>query len=488
MTKREATRRVGWRSEAVSRRGLATSSAMFLVVALSMTGLVILSPPAAGDIVDPNIVSFSATPGYVNLNMTTAIAVTLGTSRGPGLDNYLATVEKPDGSTSTAWYNFTELGTLSRVYGDAGADFAAVIDQPGVSDLALDYFDGTAFTRAGSAQIQATDQLIITVEGATASNEYTDEHTCPISQEFQRGGEIIARAYVRYASTGEFVNGTQTPSAVGNITGTLLGETKVLRWQNVYHFWRWAWFPTWNASVGVIVFTADASDGRGNHGVASSPSSGLTAWRIVPAILKVVPRIVNDTGAETVSFVSGENLTIEARVTYESHNAHNREFPGPMNTTRGGVVTAVLGYGAFNTSSGRFAQTIATLDLAYDPATQNWTRTYSIPATVPSRSDLQIAVQAHDGASPPNTGMAFSTQFSFEEPQAAPPPLPPPAPAGIEPILAGGLAVVALLGGLGAGVVLARRRQKAGDSKGGKRPPETAEDEWEVEEKQEGGP
>jgi len=488
MTKLHVDRRVGLWSESVSRGKPARVGALLLVVTLSTMGLILVAPPAAGDVVDPYIATFSAAPGFVNLNMTTSVDVTLGLSRGPGLDNYLATIEKPDGSNATAWFNFTTAGTLSRVYGDAGADFAAIVDQPGTYDLRLDYFHGTAFARAASAQIQATDELLVTLEAASASNEYTDEHTCPITQEFQRGGEIIARAYVRYASTGEFVNGTLTPSAAGNITGTLLGETKVLRWHNVYHFWRTAWFPTWNASVGAIVFTADARDGRGNHGVASSPTSGLTAWRLIPAILKVVPRIVNETGAETVSFVSGENLTIEARVTYEGHNAHNRVFPGPMNTTRGGVVTAVLGYGAFDTSLGTFAQTIATLDLAYDPITRNWTHTYSIPTTDPVRSDLQIVVQASDGASPPNTGMAFSTQFAIEEPQAAPPPLPPPAPAGLEPIVVGGLAAVALIAGLGAGILLARRGRKTSGAKGGDRPPEKAEDEWQVEEEQERKP
>ena len=489
MTKREATRRMGLRLETVSRRGLATSTAIFLVVALSMTGLVILSPPAAGDIVDPNIVSFSATPGYVNLNMTTGIAVTLGTSRGPGLDNYLVTVTKSDGSSTAAWYNFTAVGTISRVYGDAGTDFATRIDRPGLYDLRLDYYDGASFTRAASTQMQATDELLVTLEAATASNEYTDVHNCPIAQEFQRGGEIIARAYVRYASTGDFVNGTLVPSAVGNITGTLLGETKVLRWHNVYHFWRWAWFPTWNDTVGPIVFTVDVRDGRGNRGVASSPASGLTAWRIIPAILKVMPRIVNDTGVETVSFLRGENLTIQARVTYESHNAHNRAFPGPLNATRGGQVTAVLGYGPYNASSGRFAQTLTTLSLSLDVASQNWTGTYRILATHPVRSDLQVVVQASDGASPANTGMAFATRFAIQEPEAAPLP-PPPAPFGLDPILAGGLAIVALLGGLGVGIAVARRGRKARGAEPGapRSKPEAgeAEEEWVVEEEKEG--
>src|SRR3990172_1169239 len=321
---------------------------------------------ASAEVVDSHVLRFEAVPSFINLNMTTSIEVEIGTSYGAGLDNYRATVTAPSGTATIAWYNFTALGSLAVVYGNLGAGFATVVNQVGLYDLRLDYFNGTAYAAAAHAQLQATDRLVVVTEAATASNEYTDVHNCPIAQEFQRGGEVIGRGYVTYASTGGFVNGTATPSARGNITGTLFGLTKNLAWQNVYHFWRAAWFPTWNETLGVIQFSASASDGRGNIGSAVSPPFGLTAWKIIPAVLKVVPRIVNDTGVETVSFVRGDNLTIEARVTYEGHNAHNRAFPGPMNETRGGQVTAVLGYGAYNVSSGLFADTLTTLTLSLD--------------------------------------------------------------------------------------------------------------------------
>ena len=439
---------------------------------------------ASAEIVDSHVLRFEAVPSFINLNMTTSIEVEIGTSYGFGLDNYRATVTTPAGTTAVAWYNFAGLGSLAVVYGDAGAGFATVVDQVGLYDLRLDYFDGTTYSVAAYAQFQATDRLVVVTEAATASNEYTDVHNCPIAQEFQRGGEVVARAYVTYASTGGFVNGTATPSARGNITGTLFGLTKNLAWQNVYHFWRAAWFPTWNESIGVIVFTASASDGRGNIGSAVSPPFGLTAWKIIPAILKVVPQIVNDTGAETVSFVRGDNLTVRVRVTYEGHNAHNRAFPGPMNGTRGGVVTAVLGYGAYNVSSGLFADTLTTLTLSLDPATRNWSATYQIRATDPVRSDLRIVLRANDGASPPNTGSAFTTQFAIQA--VAEPPTPPPTPAaGLDPILAIGGAIAALAAGLGIGAAVFRRRKaSAAPAKVAKEAAEeekASEDEWVVE-------
>ena len=107
MTKLHVDRRVGLWSESVSRGKPARVGALLLVVTLSTMGLILVAPPAAGDVVDPYIATFSAAPGFVNLNMTTSVDVTLGLSRGPGLDNYLATIEKPDGSNATAWFNFT---------------------------------------------------------------------------------------------------------------------------------------------------------------------------------------------------------------------------------------------------------------------------------------------------------------------------------------------------------------------------------------------
>ncbi|HKZ48515.1 MAG TPA: hypothetical protein VJ397_06990, partial [Thermoplasmata archaeon] len=332
------------------------------------------------------------------------------------------------------------------------------------------------------AQFSATDQLLVITEAATASNEFTDVHNCPIAQEFQRGGEIVARAYVTYASTGDFVNGTETPSAKGNITGTLLGQTKVLAWQNVYHFWRAAFFPTWNQSTGVIVFTADASDGRGNRGTGSSFPSGLTAWKVTPAVLKVVPRVLNGSGAEAVVFEPGDTVRVEARVTYESHNAHNRAFPGPLNATRGGQVTAVLGYGAFNATSGLFATTVATLTLAHNAATENWSAAYVVKDTDPLRANLQVYISASDGAgSPPNTGKAFTTMLAFQAAPLSPPP-PPPTPTGLDPTVVVAISLVLLVAGVGAGLFLGRRGRGGTPSKAEAK--EKSEEEWDVKEEE----
>ena len=459
-----------------TRRG---AVAALILLAVGLAGTPYLARQATAGVLDPNVLAFGASPSYINLAMMTTVTVEIGSLYGAE-DAYLATAIAPGGGTATAWYNFTAVGSKSVVYGNATSGFNASVNLVGTYDLQLEYFNGTAFLLAALAQFSATDQLLVVTEAATASNEFTDVHNCPIAQEFQRGGEVIARAYVRYASTGEFVNGTSVPSARGNITGTLFGLTKILTWQNVYHFWRAAFFPTWNESTGVIVFTADASDGRGNTGTGSSFPFGLTAWKITPAVLKVVPRILNESGADTVVFERGDTVRIEARVTYESHNAHNRAFPGPLNATRGGQVTAVLGHGAFNATSGLFATTVATLTLAHNAATENWSADYVVKSTDPLRADLQVYISASDGAgSPPNTGKAFTTMLAF---RAAPPSPPPPTPAGLDATVVGAISLLLLVSGVVAGVLLGRRGRGGTPSKAEAK--EEIDEEWEVKEEE----
>jgi hypothetical protein len=196
--------------------------------------------------------------------------------------------------------------------------------------------------------------------------------------------------------------------------------------------------------------------------------------------LKVVPRILNESGANAVVFEPGDTVRVEARVTYESHNAHNRAFPGPLNATRGGQVTAVLGYGAFNATSGQFATTVATLTLAHNAATENWSAEYVVRDTDSLRADLQVYISASDGAgSPPNTGKVFTTMFAF---QAAPPSPPPPTPAGLDATVVGAISLLLLVAGVGAGVFLGRRGRGGTPTKDEAKG--ETEEEWEVKEEE----
>ncbi len=438
-----------------------------LVLLLASLPLSVSTPRASATLMDQHILRFEAVPAYINLNMRTSIEVEIQSLNVSGSNDYRVTVMRPDSTTSTAWYNFTSLGVKAVEYGNSSNEFGRAVDQVGTYDMSIEHVDGTDFESAGYAQFSVTDELVVVVEGASASNEYTDNHNCPIAQEFQRGGEIIARAYVWYASTGEFVNGTTNPSAKGKITGTIFGETKILGWHNTYHFWRAAWFPAWDTPTGVVIFNVTAQDGKGNQGVGISPSQGLTAWKIIPAILKVVLRVRNSTGAESTLFARGETVMIDARVTYEGHKAHNRDFPGPLTSNRGGQVTAILGYGPFNVTSGEFEQTLVTLALTQDPVSQNWVGTYIVGNDDSVRSDMQVLIQASDGTNPPNTGMAFGSLFSFvEQPSEKPPPIIQQTTTGLDTGFAILLFAIALVAGIGMGVLLSRRGRSRPPSDG----------------------
>ncbi len=487
----QTAKAVQGRGERMGRRRAGIAAVAWVVVA-SFLWAPLVAERAGAVGVDNHVVGFEASPSYINLAMVTSVDVQIGTSYGAGLDDYRVTVTAPDGTSWSAWYNFTAVGSLSLPFGDRSSGFNAPVNQAGIYAMDLEHFNGTAFAPAGYAEFTATDVLLVTTEAAAASNEYTDIHNCPVAQEFQRGGEIMGRGYVRYASTGAFVNGTQTPSAKGNVTGTMFGVTKVLTWHNTNHFWRTAWFLTWNQTLGVISFTVTASDGKGNHGTGVQPTSGGTAWHVIPAIMKVVPRILNGTGVPSVLFTSGDTIRIEARVTYEGHNQHNKAFPGPLNGTRGGVVSVALGYGAYNATSGQYQSPLASLSMVLDPATQNWSATYVVKATDPVRSDLQAHVSALDGASPSNTGAAFTTEFAIRAPASTPPPPPAPAPTGLDPIVAVIGAVVALAAGLGVGFAATRRgrAESAPKAKTATKPSkeeEAEEEEWQVEDTDEEG-
>jgi len=437
------------------------------LLALALLGLA-GTRPASAEITDSHVLVFEATPAYVNINFTTSISVTIGSSYGAGVDNYTVTATKPSGSASTVWYNFTAVGPVSAEYGNATGGFMTTVDEVGSYSLRLDYFNGTAFLPAGYATLLVTDQLIVVTEAATASNEYTDVHNCPIAQEFQRGGEIIARAYVTYASNGQFVNGTANPVAKGNITGTIFGVTKTLTWQNVYHFWRNAFFPAWDTPTGIFQFTVAASDGKGNSGSAISPGFGLIAWKIVPAVLKVVVTVMNATGAETTAFKPGDVVTIKANVTYESHKAHNPSFAGPLNATRGGSVTATLGSGTFNSVTGVYSSFFANITLTLDVPTQTWRGTYAVPASQPAVTDVQARVTANDGTNPPNAGGAFTTRFAIKAPDTLTVNVPVPEyhnttvtqSTGFELPIVGGIAIILLLAGVSVGYAMSRKGKK----------------------------
>ena len=439
---------------------------------------------ASAEIVDSHVLRFEAVPSFINLNRTTSIEVEIGTSYGAGLDNYRVTVTAPDGTTASAWYNFTTAPqTLGRIYGSASADFMTAVDQVGKHDLRLEYWDGAAFTLAGMSELQTTDQLRIVFVIRSGSDPFISQHTCPVAQEFLRGAKFLGGGYVYYASTGEAVTAANS-NALGNVTGAFLGITRALKAPPLWHH---AWKLPWNAPTGSQRFYLNASDGMGNFGSAVTGTAPFPRVTIVPDTLVVTSRMMNGTGGETVTFAPGETLRIEAEARYDDKEAHETvddpnpvdPYNGPLTSARGGQVKAHVGWGAFNATSSMFANTLTNLTLTFDPATEKWVGTYQIPAGTQNLSAVQAVITASDGATPPNTGAAFSTQFAIKKPGVIEVPRDVFRSTGFELPVVAGLAIVLLLVGLGIGMLAFRRRggAKSGEAPEQKEP--APEDEWE---------
>lgn len=448
---------------AIDRRRLLT-----IVAIIGMMTMALVPTAAIGEVVNEAFVDrFEATPNYINLGRQSLVEVEISQMHG-STDSYVVSVTAPDGMERSTWLNFTAPGVMNTTLGDPDAGLMTLVDQVGKYQLRLDYHDGANLTLAGVAEVMVTDRLDVVIETRTASNEYTDAHTCPIAVDFQRGAEFVGGAFVYYASTGEPVT-SEVPTTKDNITGTILGETKVMPWRGYASNWHHVWFFPWDAPVGAAEFRVDASDGLGNTGTAVSGTTWNSAVTIGPAILSVKTRVVDSTRNETVTFVANETLYIEAEVSYESHNAHNKEFAGPMKPDRGGQAVATLGWGGFNTTSGMFHVFYTNVTLSYDSDAKAWVGSYKIPADSDNITNVQAAVFAKDAAGePPNSGSTFTTMFSIQA--MPPPPVPPPPPPeeeedeeGFGIAVVGGLSALTLLVGLGLGMVVFRRpKQGAG--------------------------
>ncbi len=458
--------------EGLPGRHVYRMAVLLVIVAVGALLVIAVHSPANGEVVDgEHVKAFDANPPYINLHRLSTISVEIlqmhtGTGEQFETDRYLVTAVAPDGAETSTWLNFTSVGALNASLGNVSSGLMTAVDQVGMYRLSLEYFDGSNYTLAGVAQVEVTDKLNVVLETRIASNEYTDAHTCPISTDFQRGAEFVGGAWVYYASTGEPVTNL-VETAKDNIVGTILGEAKVLGWKSYASNWHTVWFFPWDAPVGTTVFTVNASDGQGNTGSARTGTYWNTAVNIGPAVLTMSVKLLNETGTEAITFQPGGKITVEAKVAYSAHNAHNKVFAGPLTPTRGGVVNASLGWGFFNATTGKFNETLTNISLTYDQDAAVWRATYTIPAGTANITSLQAVIFATDGAgTPPNSGKAFTTMFSIKSaPQAPPPPPPPPeedeVEEGFSGVVVGGLSIVTLLAGLGIGVVVSRNAKQS---------------------------
>ena len=489
-----------------TRRNSGAMTACF-VIALGAV-MVASAIPAQAVVTSPNVVALTVSPSIINLNRQTTVTLEIGASVASGEDNYLVQVLAPDGTTvlATLWYNFTTVGPMSKVLGNASADFNLAITEVGFYTIRAEWWNSTssAFEPAAEVLLQATDVLYVTTEFADASDPYTDLHTCQIAEEFQRGDGIIARGYVRYASTGEILNGTSVPTAKGNVTGTLFATdrdaaTRTLNYHNTHKFWRAAWELDWDQQIGVFTFTVTASDGLGNHGVGVSPPAGIYgSLKLVPALLPTEVWTENATSGErTTTFYPGETVEVVVWSYYDQHKNHNYNYTNTdatyknesyrLGPDRGGAVTATIGYGDFNATSKTFSTQLASPTMAFDAATGTWRGTWTVPATGALAGNLTVKAFATDGAATPNAGSGWTVFSAVPTPepvivtqwnnqtiyrnQTVNQTIEVPPPGSMQGTVAYALAGVGLAAGAGLGMFLGRRRRQGGASGGGAETP-----------------
>jgi hypothetical protein len=334
-----------------------------------------------------------ATPGYINLGMSTTIQVT-----SPAAGAYAVTVQEPNGTELSVNLTFGGAGqSQNTTFGISSSGFKATVNQVGTYNVFLR--QGT--TLVSSASFYATNKLVVTMDMVTGG-------TCTFVSGIARGEKFIPRFYVKYASNG--VSLTNDTKGV-YITFTLPnGATASAAWDSFSGLFDSSVLPNWNyTSVGSWSPSVKAGDAYGN--VGSLQYTGIP-FTISPATLDTDIQIVNANNSQIVtSLYNGLAVDIRATITYPTNPEPVTGFVGPLTPARGGSVTAEVGWGYYNMTSGTWGgktpgALIGNVLMTYSGANGTWTgqfKSSSLPA-LPSGANYEVVVSSMDGASPANTG------------------------------------------------------------------------------------
>lgn len=336
-----------------------------------------------------------ASPGYINLGMSTNITVT-----GPAAGSYSVIVQEPNGHESLLTDNFAAAGqTQATVFGVSSSGFGSLVSQVGTYNV----FVEQGSTIVSSTSFYATNKLNIAMSVVTGG-------TCAYIAGAARGQKLIPRFVITYASTGGPVTNSDTGISVFFMAP---GNVKTAAsWDSGSQVFDNAVSPTWNYTfVGSWSPTATASDAAGNTGTFSYTGSPFV---ISPATLSTTIQLVDSKTNQTITSISsGENVTVYATITYPTNAEPVSGFVAPLDvTTRGGVVTGVVGYGAYNATSqtftGKNSGQLAKVTLSYTGQNGIWVGSFSAGTlpTLSSSQTFQIVINSADKASPPNTGSA----------------------------------------------------------------------------------
>ncbi len=337
----------------------------------------------------------SASPGYINFGMETNITVT-----APASGSYTVEVVSPTGVATQVTDTFTAAEQAqTTVFGVSASGFKSVVNHVGTYNVFLEQ----GSTVVSSTSFYATNKINIVMDMVTGG-------TCAYIAGAERGSKLIPRFHLTYAS-----NGAPVTNSDAGITVTFTAPGNVImpaNWDSGASVFDNAVTPNWNyTAVGPWTPNANASDAAGNVGTFTYSGS---PYVISPATLSTTVLLVNSNTNQTItSITSDENITVYAIVTYPTNAEPVSGFVGVLDSaTRGGVVSGVVGYGAYNatsnTFSGKSSGDVATVTLSYTGANGIWKGTFSA-GTLPTLSSSQtfaVVINAADKASPPNTGTA----------------------------------------------------------------------------------
>ncbi len=341
----------------------------------------------------------TATPGFINLGMTTTIVVT-----APAAGSYTIVVQKPSGAESSLPFTAAAAGQSSTgVFGNAASGFGAVVNQNGTYNV----YVSQGGQVVGSTSFYATNRLVVTMDMVTGG-------TCAFIPGAARGYKLIPRFYASYASNGVFLNVNTTGISI-NFT-TPAGTLEKANWDKGAALFDNTVLPTWNYTyVGTWSPTVYVSDAAGNSATYKWTGSPFT---ISPASLATSVQLTDKTtGLAVAAIASGEAINIRATITYPTNPEPVSGFVAPLDTAaRGGAATAIVGWGYWNATAGTFGGSaknpggvIATVPLTYTGANGTWTGAFAgatLPA-IPAGTTYEVAVTSTDKASPPNTGLGL---------------------------------------------------------------------------------
>ncbi|HUK79374.1 MAG TPA: hypothetical protein VLU91_01780 [Nitrososphaerales archaeon] len=369
------------------RRAALTGVAFFLILALVLVAV----PPASAQTQYVKV-----TPGYVNLGMTASVLVT-----APASGSYSVVVVQPNGTQSTLDFSPTASGQiLNSTYGNATIGFKASVDQVGTYNVYLE--QGGQVVSATS--FYATNKLLVSFQMVTGG-------TCDYVSGVTRGTKMFPHIFVTYDSNGAPMTNTVQGAVVDVLTPN--GQVTVASWDPYAKAFEIGVLPNWNYTfVGPWSPAINASDAAGNVGVLKYTGSPFV---ISPVDLSTEVVVVNGTSGPAVSSLeNGQTVSIEATITYPTNAEPVNGFAGPLNSTRGGSVSAQIGWGYYNVTSDSFGGKmpgglLGVVPMTYTGANGTWAGQFvssSLPK-LPAGTTYVVVVTSKDGASPANAGFGM---------------------------------------------------------------------------------